>query len=398
MTRPSPELTTTYLGSKVEQYGVSPSYNSHEVWPFFREWTGSLSPGYPGVLRINPHYVHIQWRRQDDGCVFYNKVSNTNWYRYTGPAQGYGIGNPANYSLAHEDNASEVRTTSRSRLISKVSRQKVNIAQNIGEYRQVHGMFHANTRRLVGAIRAVKRGDVTQLIRELRPSGDIHSRLKKLNGKSLARNPSSWWLEIQYGWLPLVGDVYDGVTNFYKRVEEGYPIKDTATATRKWDVVTSNVNGVGFVRYDRITRRRASCKTSVTYWVDNSRLANAQDWGIINPLLLAWELMPYSFVVDWFLPVGDWLSKIDYALGLTFKEGFQSYIVDAESWRFYKPVPFTAPTVRTVSGSDRFGEVVFRRTALSSFPHVPLPSFDQNGLRGKRIANALALLGVAFGR
>jgi len=39
--------------------------------------------------------------------------------------------------------------------------------------------------------------------------------------------------------------------------------------------------------------------------------------GISNPLLLAWELIPYSFVFDWLLPVGNYLE------GLTAYDGFR---------------------------------------------------------------------------
>jgi hypothetical protein len=195
-----------------------------------------------------------------------------------------------------------------------------------------------------------------------------------------------------------VSDVYDGLANFYNRVEEGeVALAERASAVRKWTVVTPTVSSVGFVNYARYTQRKAVCKTGIIYWVDSSQLANLQDWGITNPLLLAWELLPYSFVVDWFIPVGDWLATVDYSLGLSFKEGFESYMTTAESMRVYKPKPH-ATIQRTVSGTDTFGEATFRRVKLTSFPSAPFKSVDKNGLRGKRIANALALLGVAFGR
>jgi hypothetical protein len=34
-----------------------------------------------------------------------------------------------------------------------------------------------------------------------------------------------------------------------------------------------------------------------------------------NPLLTAWELVPFSFVVDWFIGIGDWLIAQSFTIG-----------------------------------------------------------------------------------
>jgi hypothetical protein len=33
--------------------------------------------------------------------------------------------------------------------------------------------------------------------------------------------------------------------------------------------------------------------------------------GLLNPAEVIWELVPFSFVADWFLPIGDYLSALD---------------------------------------------------------------------------------------
>lgn len=43
--------------------------------------------------------------------------------------------------------------------------------------------------------------------------------------------------------------------------------------------------------------------------------------GLINPLEIAWEVMPWSFVVDWFLPVQTWIESMSSQTGLRFKTG-----------------------------------------------------------------------------
>lgn len=70
----------------------------------------------------------------------------------------------------------------------------------------------------------------------------------------------------------------------------------------------------------------------------------------------------------------------------------------ADTVRTFGPRPTTANEVRTVIGSDWFRSVRFNRQQLANFPDPGKPSFDRDGLRGKRIANALSLLALAFDR
>lgn len=48
--------------------------------------------------------------------------------------------------------------------------------------------------------------------------------------------------------------------------------------------------------------------------VINDSLLTLDQCGLINPLSVAWELVPFSFVVDWFLPIGTYINSMsDYA-------------------------------------------------------------------------------------
>jgi hypothetical protein len=50
-------------------------------------------------------------------------------------------------------------------------------------------------------------------------------------------------------------------------------------------------------------------------------LETLKRYGLTNPLETAWELTPWSFVSDWFIPVGAYLSSLTADQGLTFKTG-----------------------------------------------------------------------------
>jgi hypothetical protein len=42
----------------------------------------------------------------------------------------------------------------------------------------------------------------------------------------------------------------------------------------------------------------------------------ARDFGLTELPLTAWELVPFSFVVDWFVNIGDWLEALTPKLGI----------------------------------------------------------------------------------
>lgn len=45
---------------------------------------------------------------------------------------------------------------------------------------------------------------------------------------------------------------------------------------------------------------------------------NGNQWGH-DPIVSAWELIPFSFVIDWFINIGDWVNSISPFAGGTFK-------------------------------------------------------------------------------
>jgi len=45
---------------------------------------------------------------------------------------------------------------------------------------------------------------------------------------------------------------------------------------------------------------------------------------LTNPALVAWELVPFSFVADWFVPIGSWLTAIAPLIGITPQDVFRT--------------------------------------------------------------------------
>jgi hypothetical protein len=140
-----------------------------------------------------------------------------------------------------------------------------------------------------------------------------------------------------------------------------------------------------------------SGKAFIQYKI-NSTLSNTlTQFGLANPLSLAWEILPYSFVVDWMLPIGPWLSNLDYTNGLSFDHGWINYKANDEvkgELVNYSSV-VDGWTRNWTNGNSSGTAMVFHRDALGDFPSPPLPRL-KNPFSPIHVSEALSLLAGAF--
>jgi hypothetical protein len=64
------------------------------------------------------------------------------------------------------------------------------------------------------------------------------------------------------------------------------------------------------------------CELGAEIFVSNPNLYLANKLGFVNPGVIAWELVPFSFVIDWFVPVGNFLSQWTDFVGLTLQKAY----------------------------------------------------------------------------
>lgn len=118
------------------------------------------------------------------------------------------------------------------------------------------------------------------------------------------RTSANLFLECHFGWSPLVSDIYSGMevltSEFKPHVATG---RGTGSVTRKYSEPPP-MWGYGST-WNYTCRRKYSAEVSVS----NPNVALANQLGLLNPIATLWELVPYSFVVDWFTNVGQILSS-----------------------------------------------------------------------------------------
>jgi hypothetical protein len=375
------------------------------VLSYQRTWSGSRTANFgklkPSQLPVNPHAVKIVEVLEDRYSKYQVQAASGNWElniypyteTYTPPLSPIAIHLP----LA-EQNA--VR-----RLIDAAQAGiQANLAQNLAQYNQVTSMVAGNATKIVNSLRQLKRFNFTGAVNALTAgrgtSGVNPGKLSRT--KSLASN----WLELQYGWKPLLSDIEGTLSAIPTLTNVGSFVRSVrATASASKETVIDNYppgDGViGFGNGGKTTFiNRTRTKFVIRYRMDNPGLAFAAQTGFTNPINLAWEILPFSFVADWFLPIGPYLETLTAFQGLTFLSGCRTNFtrVRMDSAISYAGPAVGEPTVTVnLNANYRKEEVWLNRVGLSDFPSQVAPQLNLRGLEGgQRAANAIALLTQVF--
>jgi len=206
--------------------------------------------------------------------------------------------------------------------------------------------------------------------------------------KSAQKTLANLWLEYVYGWKPLASDLYEAQILAHEALLKPVPIMARASGkgTRSQSLV---VNGA-----DVNIEYKVDARTYLEANVTNSYLHSLSSAGLINPLSIAWEVVPFSFVVDWFIPIGASLQAITAGVGLSLNKGYTS---SHEFWQVdYRMRVNSHPPGESFYDFVSAGHLQetgyqFRRQCHASFPNPRLYA-DVTPYSTPRALNALALV------
>lgn len=215
-----------------------------------------------------------------------------------------------------------------------------NLATFVGEFRESAEMVSKRARQISEAAKQLKNGNYEQFAQVLGIPGLSRRARARANASSYDKRLANHWLEYTYGWSPLVSDVYGAIQALHKGVT-GAGTEVTATVGRGQSVddFTHGANVDNFNLFNQGSKS-LGYKASITGTVTNPNARTLNELGLLNPLALAWELMPYSFVVDWFLPVGDVLASLTSEVGMS--NVFRTISYNEMTWSYTRVRPEVA--------------------------------------------------------
>lgn len=252
---------------------------------------------------------------------------------------------------------------------------------------QTIDMCASTFRRLANAMRCIRvrnfRGACASLGISYRKPRAHHSNIPAI------------WLEYIYGWKPLLQDLHT-ILNV--------PLHDPYLIVRATRSVKRSRQGIeGFERdpkFGLVWKVSADCKATgrVKVKTKGAALNAASQYGLTNPAAVAWEALPFSFVLDWVLPIGPYLEQMTALNGLELSECSITYTFNQVSSGTFISHPYTDPfKYFYTAGQANYERTFWTKLRVLDNLSMPFPHL-KSPLSLVHVANALSLLATAFGR
>lgn len=260
-----------------------------------------------------------------------------------------------------------------SALYSRVNEESTNLALIAAESGKTLDMLLSIFMSGVQLMRSLKRLDLDRARRIIVGN----------NSQDLANR----WLAFQYGVKPLLSDISGIMEDLGREARAWRKYTGVRSDSIKTEVITPG---------STLTKTRFKFEIDLTFKhsviVDTNLSIGRflRGSGFTNVPGLAWELIPFSFVIDWFIPIGNYLNSC---------QSFQS------STRYYWTTVTTlyhcewetfhnAGSTFKSSGSGPSGStsrITCVRSVKPTVPSLPLPSINREPLNVTRILSALSL-------
>lgn len=278
---------------------------------------------------------------------------------------------------------SDLHQQIRDMLARKLRDTPIDLSVALGEYRSTASMFTGACREVGALLQRVRHHrykDALSYLMGLRRGSELAP------SRQVARRAANAWLGFTYGVKPLLSDMHGAMTALqdsgFRRPMQVVSVRGGAKLQGRCRVV------VGQHQTEAWLEGECALSGRILFEIENPIKFELSQLGLTNPLATIWELIPYSFVVDWFVPVGNFLGSVIPPQGVSSVQGYTYVKAKGTVNRKTSNVPGSWYTWNT-SGYSR--EVIKDRVKLSSFPVHTLADFDYS-LGLTQITSATALL------
>jgi hypothetical protein len=379
---PAPTELSANVSWKLGGWGIPRN------WAAYKDWAGT-----DGFDKINP-YDMTNTTRNDGMC----------WGRHINDPQG-GTIFPIYFTYAQPrigvTTVQKIAANqSASNLINKILDTDLQLNIVVAEAPEAIRYIYHRVKPLVKSMNYLRKGDI---VRAFRAVGITKTR-KGVRIRKPKRGfwaPSSWWLEYRYAITPLVLDVNAAME--YVQRDSGKPRSMNIKASSRQDITyqfTDTGGAVGRREYWPNRKAWESTTTGITM-IENFNYTRV-DW--LNPFTAAWELTPFSFMIDWAIPIGDFLRNRWFFTFSKYTHGYQTHVRKSDTGNFVGENLLAVSgyisenyTVNTLSSAYRRTIHMERElfTGRVPYPRIINPLADLEGGHWKRVVDVFSILSTS---
>lgn len=285
----------------------------------------------------------------------------------------------------------------RQRAISKFGQSDLDLGQTLPMLRRTVSDIVKDLNRVTDLAAKITIGDIPGVANAI--GRDLSkSERRRMNSPASVRLADNW-LNYEYNWRQNIQDVYNAFAELRKGLmHEGDKVRSgSGRKDRSPSGVLNQPNGTlpegvklpssPQEMFGGSSDRVGDAYASVHGVVSNPIIAELNALGLVNPALIAWNLLPYSFVADWVLPISDILRSFTSGLGYS---SLSVSVVTEERMNYYIKANhvWTGSSQRVRRG---YYAVPPLSTQYATLQKAVSPSVE-------KAANAAALLRQAFHR
>lgn len=262
-----------------------------------REWTGKDDPAHKAW---NPYSVSISGKSQSkpSGYRTSTGAATTPYYVYVVPS---------NRPAAITTNL-ELKLVSA--MADHIRDHSFNAAVFLAEMGQTLGLIGATLDGLHGIVQGTRARNIAMVTRAFSKmtTGTKLSTVAK--SKVKAQDVSGALLATRYGWLPLLSDINEAMNAYATRMNGPRSLRYVRRVAGPREFATipnPGIYGVSNPANKVFWRGQRMVRLEVEFL---ERLSIARSLGLYNPMSVLWEKMPWSFVFDWFIPIGRYFDTL----------------------------------------------------------------------------------------
>lgn len=147
----------------------------------------------------------------------------------------------------------------------------------------------------------------------------MERRRGKMSTKDLERM-AGFHLEVIFGWIPLLVDIHAATTSVIQLADVHEWVSTNARAYGEH----TESGGTSPNTYSSHYATASKMSYSVGVRVKNPNVWLAERAGLLNPATVAWDVVPWSFVVNMFVNTGQLVQQITDFAGLGFSDVYRT--------------------------------------------------------------------------